>query len=262
MSAARDKLIRFCKGSEGEETVIRLTDLAEQSLRSRKYRLSGFLDPYGAEIAEAVAANFEEISVVFDGGYRGAERQRAALVHSDFAGTPSFDIAAVRVSWQEDFSRLTHRDILGALTGLGLDRSSLGDILIRKGTATVIADARIKDFIVENFTEAGDAKVLADICGLDEIAPREERTKDISATVASLRVDSVAAAGFGISRSRAAADIEAEKLKLNWQGVKNAAHPVKEGDVLSLRGRGRVEVLEIRGKTKKGRIAVSLKRFL
>mgnify|MGYP000950373488 FL=1 len=80
--------------------------------------------------------------------------------------------------------------------------------------------------------------------------------------MASLRVDSVAAAGFGMSRSRAAADIEADKLKLNWQSVKNAAQLVKEGDVLSLRGRGRVEVAKVGGRTKKGREGLLLRRFL
>ncbi|MGP1367230.1 MAG: S4 domain-containing protein, partial [Schwartzia sp. (in: firmicutes)] len=88
------------------------------------------------------------------------------------------------------------------------------------------------------------------------------RTKDIRATVASLRVDAVAAAGFGMSRSRAAADIDADKLKLNWQSVKNAAQSLKAGDVLSMRGRGRVEVVEIGGQTKKGRTGVLLRRFL
>ena len=79
MTAGRDKLIRFYKGTEGEETVIRLVDLAEQAVRTQKFRLSGFLDPYGAEIAETVAANYDGLTVGFDGGYPGAERQRAAF---------------------------------------------------------------------------------------------------------------------------------------------------------------------------------------
>ena len=101
-----------------------------------------------------------------------------------------------------------------------------------------------------------------ELAELDSIVPREERCKEISATVASLRVDSIAAAGFGTSRSRAAADIEADKLKLNWQSVKNVSQAVKEGDVISLRGRGRLEVAEVRGQTKKGRVGVLLKRYL
>ena len=115
MTAGRDKLIRFYKGTEGEETVIRLVDLAEQAVRTQKFRLSGFLDPYGAEIAETVAANYDGLTVGFAGGYPGAERQRAAFCHEDFGGRPDFSIAAVRVEWNDAFLRLTHRDVLGAV---------------------------------------------------------------------------------------------------------------------------------------------------
>ena len=97
---------------------------------------------------------------------------------------------------------------------------------------------------------------------LSTIAPKEERCKEIRATVASLRVDSIAAAGFGSSRSKAASDIAADKLKINWQPVKSASQNVKEGDILSMRGRGRLEVAEVRGTTKKGRTVVVLKRYL
>ncbi len=262
MTAPREKLLRFYKGTEGEETAVRLVDLAEQALRAQKFRLSGFLDPFGAEIAETVAANYGGLSVRFDGGYVGAERQRAMLVHRDFGGTPSFEIAVVRAEWNAAFAHLTHRDVLGALMGLGIERDTLGDILVSAGMARILADQKMADFLCAHFTEIGAASVRTEPDSLDAIAPREERTKDINATVASLRADSVAAAGFGISRSRAAADIEAEKLKLNWKPVKNAAQAVAEGDVLSLRGRGRVEVVEVRGKTKKGRVGVSLRRYL
>lgn len=262
MTVGRDKLLRFYKGTEGEETAIRLVDLAEQTVRTQKFRLSGFLDPYGAEIAETVAANYDGLTVQFDGGYPGAERQRAAFCHENFGGRPDFAIEAVRVAWNGDFLRLTHRDVLGAIMGLGVERETTGDILVSAGAAVVLADKRMALFLVEHLTAIGAASVEAALEDLQSIVPREERVKDIRATVASLRVDAVAAAGFGMSRSRAAADIDADKMKLNWQSVKNAAQSLKEGDVLSLRGRGRVEVVAIGGQTKKGRTGVLLRRFL
>ena len=80
--------------------------------------------------------------------------------------------------------------------------------------------------------------------------------------LADLRLDAVAAAGYGVSRSRMADEIKSLNVKINWQEAKKAAQPVKEGDVLSFRGRGRVEVAEIRGTTKKGRISITLKRYI
>lgn len=262
MTTAREKIIRFYRGTEGEELAARLVDLAEQAIRSRKFRTSDFLDPYGQEIAETVAANFDGVSVHFDGGYGGAERQKVVFVHRDFGGAPSFDIAVVRAEWNAEFAHLTHRDVLGSITGLGVERDRIGDILVSAGVARVLTDRKMAEFLLAEWTMIGAAHVRAEEDDAESIAPREERTKEIRATVASLRADSVAAAGFGISRSRAASDIASEKLKLNWQPVKNASQAVKEGDVFSMRGRGRVEIVEIRGKTKKGRIGISLRRYL
>lgn len=261
MTSPKEKIIRFYSNTEGSEAAIRLTDLAEQVIKTKKVRLSGFLSPFEMEIAEAVAANYEGIKVSFDGGYIGAERQRAIISYSDFSGNAGTEITVVKAEWNEAFAHLYHRDVLGALMGLGIDRSLLGDLLLSAGSVRILADKKIADYLLLNLTQIGSAKVTCTLDELGEIAPREERSKEISATVASLRIDSIAAAGFGISRSKAAADIEADKLKLNWQQVKNVSQSVKAGDIISLRGRGRLEVSEIRGQTKKGRIGVSLTRY-
>ena len=259
----KEKLIRFYKGTEGEETVVKLVDLAETVQKNQKFRASGFLDPFGQEIAETVAANYQGIRVDFEGGYQGAERARAIFVHEDFPGTPAgFDIDCLEAKWNGQFARLSHRDVLGALMGLGIERDRLGDLLVTADAVKIICDIKMADYLLLNLTQIGAVSVSCERVGLDTIAPKEERCKEIRATVASLRVDSIAASGFGSSRSRAAADIAADKLKLNWQPVKNASQTVKEGDVLSMRGRGRLEVAEVRGQTKKGRTVVVLKRYL
>jgi len=262
MTTQGEKIIRYYKGSEGAETAVRLVDLAEQVMRNQKFKLSDFLDPFGIEIAETVAANYPGLQVNFDGGYLGAERQRAALVHAEFMGQPFFDIDVVKASWNEQFYHLSHRDVLGALMGLGIKREQLGDLLISAGNVRILTEKAMAQFLLQNFSKIGSANVSCAMDTLEAIVPREERCKEISSTVASLRVDSIAAAGFGFSRSRAAADIAADKLKLNWQSVKNASQLVKEGDILSMRGRGRLEIAEVRGQTKKGRIGVLLKRYI
>ena len=258
----KEKIIRFYKGTEGEGIAVRLADLAEQALRSQKFRLSGFLDPYGQEIAETVKANFPGLKVNFFGGYRGAERQRAMFLDESFGGKPSYELAVIKATWREQFTRLSHRDVLGSLMGLGIERDCVGDIIATGEFAKIILDEKMADYLLKNLVKIGSSGVSCELDDFSSLAPREERCKEIKATVASLRVDSIAAAGFGSSRSRAAADIAADKLKLNWQPVKNASQMVKEGDVLSMRGRGRLEVAEVRGQTKKGRIAVLLKRYL
>ena len=261
MKNAKEKIIRYYKGTEGEEMAVKLVDFAEQALKNQKYKLSGFLTPFEQSMAETIAKTLGGLNVEFDGGFDGAERRRVAFCHEDFAGTPNFEIAVIKAQWNGEFARLSHRDVLGSVLSLGVDREVVGDIIATKEFAKILVDKKIAEYFVTNLKRIGDASVEVTLDELSEIAPKEERVKEIKATVASLRADSIAAAGFGMSRSKAATEIAADKVKLNWQSVKNAAQSIKEGDVLSMHGRGRLEVAEVRGQTKKGRIGVLLKRF-
>lgn len=260
--ADREKILRYYKGTEGAETAAKLLDLAEFVHKNHKYKVTDFLDPYGYTVAETVAAAYEKLHILSDGGYIGAERQRIAFVHEDFMGKVDFAIQAVKISWNEQYYRLTHRDVLGALMGLGIDRSVLGDLILRQNQCRALTTNTMAEFMREQLTSVGAAQVTIELCELTEIEPREEKCKEIKATVASLRLDSVAAAGFSSSRSKIVDDIAADKVKLNWQAAKGGSQTVKEGDIISMRGRGRVEVSEIRGQTKKGRIGLLLKRYI
>ena len=257
----KEKIIRFYKATEGEEAAVKMVDLAYQTLKNRKYKLTGFLTPFEQEIAGTIANSVGDIKVDFDGGYVGAERQRAAFCHNEFAGTPAFEIEVIKAEWNGEFSRLSHSDVLGSIMSLGVDREHIGDIIATKESAKILVDKKMAEYFTANLTQIGGTSVKTTIDDLSAIAAKEERCKEIRATVASLRVDSIAAAGFGMSRSKAATEIEAEKVKLNWQSVKNASQSIKEGDILSMRGRGRLEVVEVRGLTKKGRTGVLLKRY-
>ena len=258
----REKILRYYRGSGEDDTASRLLDWADQANKQRRFKTSFFLDPRGQEIAETVGNLFPDIEVVFVGGYSGAERQKAAFVHEDFFGEPDFNIDALLIRWDGRYDRLGHRDILGALIGLGIERELLGDVIMKGDTAQVVGDRQMISYLKENLSQAGSAKVTIENLDLEEIEPREERVKEIRTTVASLRLDSIAAAGFSTSRSKMASDIESERLKLNWQEVKSPSRAVKSGDIISCRGKGRVEVVEIGNETKKGRIAVFLRRFI
>lgn len=261
MQDSREKIIRYYKGTEGEQTAVKLVDSAAQAIKNRKYKLTGFLTPFEQNMAETIANSLGDLKVEFDGGFVGAERQRAAFCHEDFAGTPVFEIAVIKAEWNGEFARLSHGDVLGSLMSLGVEREHIGDIIATKDFARIIIDAKMSGYFVSNLTRIGNTAVETSEDELENISPKEERVKEIKATVASLRADSIAAAGFGMSRSKAAAEISTEKVKLNWQTVKNSSQSIKEGDILSMRGRGRLEVAEIRGQTKKGRIGILLKRF-
>ena len=104
--------------------------------------------------------------------------------------------------------------------------------------------------------------VSVEAIDLSDIAPKEEKIKEVRTTVASLRLDAVASSGFSVSRTKLVSAINAGLLQVNWQPAKGASQEVKEGDVITMRGRGRMKVEAITGTSRKGRIGVYLKRFM
>ncbi|EGO63222.1 RNA-binding protein [Acetonema longum] len=260
----REKIIRYYRASGEAELAAKLLDIAEAALRYQKYKISDFLDPFGISVAETIIAHYGRLRLASDGGYPGAERVKAAFVTNDYMGTIDFGISVLAVQYDSRYYSLSHRDVLGALTGAGLKREVIGDIIPgdRQYQYQILIDAKLVEFVLRNLTQIGPAPVQLSLLDLTEIVPREETLKEIRATVASLRLDSVAAAGFGTSRTKMAAEIMAEKVRVNWQDARNSSQIIKPGDVIAMRGRGRVEVCEIGGQTKKGRTSLLLKRYL
>lgn len=261
----RDKILRYYRASGDAELAAKLLDLAEIALKSRKYKVSEFLDPYGLSIAETIVAHYDRLTLEANGGYPGAERVKVAFVDTEFleyADSFDFGLKVILIKWDSRYYRLSHRDVLGALMGIGIKREILGDIIVAGDQCYVLADATMAAYIEQNVTEVGQAVVSVSQGSLNDIPAKEEKIKEIRATVASMRVDAVAAAGFGTSRTRMAEDIVAAKLKINWQEAKSPSQVIKVGDIISMRGRGRVEVIEVPGQTKKGRYSVLLRRFM
>lgn len=260
--AEREKIIRYYRASGNGELAARLLDLAEGTLKSNKYKTSEFLDPYAYSIAETIVAHYPRLLLNSEGGYEGSERVKVAFVSEDFKGTPDFMISVVRITWDGRYYHITHRDVLGALLGLGVKREVLGDIVMQGDSCYCIIECGFEKFMLEQLVKVGPAVVSVEKSELAQIPQKELKIKEIKATVASLRLDVIAAAGFGVSRSRMAEEISAEKVKVNWQDCKSSAQAIKVGDIISMRGRGRVEVCEILGQTKKGRTSIFLKRFI
>ena len=248
----REKIIRYFRSNGEGDLAARLCDLAEAAIKLRRFRISEFLDPAAMEIAETVAAHYDKINLRTDGGYQGAERERVIFSHVDFTAADMVDteIVAIGIKWDKRHYSLNHRDVLGGLLALGMKREMMGDIVVPAGDyqAVVFFEKNIAKFTLLQAERIGGAVV--------------ERVKDIRATVASLRLDILAAAGFGLSRTKMAEEIEAQRVKVNWKENDSPAAHLKQGDIVSMRGRGRMEVVTVGGQTKKGRTVVELKRYI
>lgn len=251
-------------GASGEEKIMlaRAADIAGSVLKSHKPGVTDFYDPYHAGLVISALKSAAGLNWRADGGYPGAERQRV-LICPEYINPEDEDSGLSFLSFTVNFhgSRPGHRDFLGSLLGLGLKREKLGDILINDKGANAVAAREVTPYILSSLLRVGRWEVSVEEASPGGLEVPVEKVKTVNTTVSSLRLDSVAAAGFGVSRSKMAVFITAERVNLNWQVKSSPSQPVREGDIISIRGRGRVEVAEVKGTSRGGRIFVTLKRY-
>jgi len=241
----------------------RLDDIVRWVKKNHAQKNTIFMDPYQAKKAENILKYEDSLAYRFYGGYEGAER-RMLVVFPEYFTDNDIDmpIAAIDITWKSDDAGITHRDCMGAILGLGISREKLGDILVFDGGCQVVMAADIQPYVLLNLNKIGKTTVSVQGLDISRLKQPDLRFREINTTLASLRLDSAIAAAFGLSRANALEAIRAGKVALNWEPCDKPDKTVSEGDVLSMRGYGRADVQAIVGQTRKGRIAVSIRRFL
>lgn len=220
--------------------------------------LTNFYDPREQEIVKMVVRREPALNVWSDGGYENAERQRLLIVPDYVAeDLVSFELAYLRIEANSG-KKLEHRDVLGAMMGLGIKREKLGDILLHDTGCDCVVDSRLGELILRQVGQIGREHVNIRTIAREELALPVQKKRVFAVSVASLRMDAVLAEGFQISRAKVSQQIKNGKCKVNHKVVDQPDFSVAEGDLLSLRGFGRLFVESIGGKTKKGRIWVEL----
>lgn len=204
--------------------------------------------------------------VVFWGGHDEAER-KLAIYLPDYYDTSSYmnsDDLPIKVIRAEisDFDSISHRDILGALMGLGIRRDVIGDIYVSDSSCDIIVLADIAPYILGELTTAGKAHLRLKLISLDEIIVPEGKFRTIKTTVQSLRLDSLVASGFQISRSKAQVLISSGKVEVDHRIIEKSDYLVTNPLAISARGLGKIKISEIGGKTRKDRFAVTIDKYI
>ena len=250
------------KGIENREAVARIIDLAEQALKTWEVVLTDFLSPPVLAEAQQVLGKLTEIELLAWGGYPQAERKRLGIARSEIPLECSqIQLAAIDVAGNFLFDPANHRDFLGAILGTGIVREKIGDIIVlgERG-AQVIVVPEMVEFLSTALTQVRSVSVKAQAIDFSELKVRPPQKKEITTVEASLRLDAIASAGLGMSRSKMAEAISAGDVRVNWKEITQSSYNVQAGDLISVRGKGRVEVGEITV-TKKQRYRVQLTRY-
>ncbi|MCX4327386.1 MAG: YlmH/Sll1252 family protein [Lachnospiraceae bacterium] len=217
-------------------------------------------------ITEDIAGKY----VMAYGGYQGAERLMACFLPDTpygTAGREDFPIECVKISpGNSKFcDALTHRDYLGTVLGLGIERNQIGDIIVKReenGAVTgYIFCCKDKAPFIKDITRVRHTAVYTETaCGTDLELIQEY--KDIPGSVSSLRADAVAAVAAKTSRSKSLLLIKEGSVSVNGRICTEGSKNICDGDIISIRGYGKYRIEAPLSVTKKGRYHITVKKYI
>ncbi len=251
------------KGVENRDCIARIIDRANDAIKTWEVVLTDFLSPL--ELAEAGQAlkPMTEVHFVSWGGYPQAERKRLAIAREEIPIDASqVEVVALEIAGNFLFDTATHRDFLGSMLGTGIVREKTGDIIVLGDRgAQVIVVPEMVEFLQMELQQVRSVPVKTQTIELSELKIREPKKKQLTTVEASMRLDAIASAGFGMSRSKMVDLINSRDVRINWKEITQASYQVKPNDLIAIRGKGRLEVGEM-NVTKKGRYRVQLTRYI
>lgn len=239
-----------------------LKDLSLRSEQNSRYTFTQFLSLDEQSTLKELHRNLYTYTLF--GGIDGAERVVARFGNAEeFGYEESFPIICLKAEpvLKKFADQLCHRDFLGALMNLGIERKYIGDIILKESSAYIFIIDKMADYIMENLTKVRHTVIKVSPC--DELP--EDCTfslESVSLPVTSLRLDCIIAACYSLSRSQCNELFAAKKVFVNGKLTENISHTAREGDIISLRGFGRFIFTSVGGTSKKGRTYVNLDKFI
>ncbi len=232
----------------------RLIDLSKQANRKGIVLFSDFLNLNELNIYHQSQKLFETQTESF-GGVPYAERQIIAFIPDALYYEWNYPITALSITpvYPKYAEKLGHRDILGAIMKLGVERSKVGDIIIGDGVYHLLCVEGIADYFRQNLTKIRHTIVKLEACSPENLTVTEN-LEEKNGIISSNRLDAVLACVYKLSRSQALELFRQEKVFVNGRMTTNVTYTCHAGDIISLRGYGRFLYLSEYGETGKGRL--------
>ncbi|MBQ9844061.1 MAG: hypothetical protein IJO31_07915 [Oscillospiraceae bacterium] len=259
----RANIEKIAHSPEDRVLLAKVWDKIQAGIRRDIPAITCFLSPRELEMTRFLFGDVPGLHTF--GGYEDAERkmlvylpeylEEASLLEED---SP---VVCLRATYYEA-DTLSHRDFLGALMGAGIARETVGDICVGSGSCDFFVTAEIAPYIAQNFLSAGRTKLSVQQIPLTKVSVPEPEIKEIRDTLASLRLDSVISSGFRIGRSLAVQYVTAGKAAIDGLPCEKPDKPIPEGCKVSVRGLGKIKLAAVGGQTKKGRISVTIHRYV
>lgn len=234
----------------------RLLDLSRQANRRGIVLFSDFLNLNELNIYHQCESLFETGTESF-GGVPYAERQMIAFLPDALYYDWAYPITALKITpaYPKFAEQLGHRDILGSIMQLGVDRGKLGDIIVGNGEYYLLCEESISGYFIENLDKIRHTMVKIEKCEPSDLKITQE-FEEHEGIITSNRLDAILACVYKLSRSQAAQVIRQEKVFVNGKQIQNLAYGCHPDDIVSVRGYGRFIYRKESGATGKGRLKI------
>lgn len=260
-------LDQFSKDSDSRKLFASSLDRLSQSQSRNQLTVTDFFSPEEQGQFSALLSSYGGTSAQFFGGFPQAERAICCFLPDWLENLSEIPVSDPVLTVLEGSisGEISHRDVLGSLMGLGLSRRKIGDILIfseKPYRVQVLCLPETASLLLSQWSSVGRYPISLREIPLSQLEVPEQEVKELTSTVASLRLDSLVSTGFSISRTKASSLISSGKVFLNHQECQKPERILVEGDKLTCRGLGKCVVTEVKGLTKKGRTLVTMERYL
>lgn len=238
----------------------KVVDWKRDVLYRHSVKLTDFLDPREQFIVQSIIGSEDDVLVKSYGAFTNAERQRM-LIYPSYVEVEKadFQIAVFSIQYPFKFEKLRHQDILGALLSLGLNRDKFGDIYVKENLIQFALSKEVAHYVQMNLNTIGKVKVqLDEINDESKLIQLEEQWNEYNLILSSMRLDNVVSTILNISRSKAQNFIKSGKVKVNFAIREENSFEIGEGDLLSVRGFGRIKIISIEGRTNKEKIRLKI----
>ena len=261
--AERTEILKRFPDGEDRILAAHLLDLAERSRRRNVLTCSRFLNPSEQGTAFRLLEYCGFPRHIMTGGYDDAERQVLIFLPDyleENLSPEELPIGALHAGWGKENSA-SHRDVLGSLMALGVERDTVGDILVAENGCDVVLMKDVLPFLRENWDSIGRFHIHPEEKPLDELLIPVEDETVLQDTVAGLRLDAVVGCGFSLARGKASELVRSGRVFKNGRPAAKPDTQLEEGDTVTARGFGKIVLETVGPRSKKGRIRITIRKY-
>ncbi|MDE7341834.1 MAG: hypothetical protein K2N80_14985 [Lachnospiraceae bacterium] len=257
----------------------RLLELADKSYSRGIYTYTPFLSLAQQQVLYEVKEELSYAGYAMEGGAPVCERKMIRFGSPENLGyDEEYPIAVIQIQpvMPKFADKLTHRDFLGAIMNLGIERSTIGDIFVQgqedgqgqsglqrmnSGQCGILfCQQSIVPYLLENLHQIKHTNIKCQVVS-GEIILQSTEPEKITIVVSSARIDSIIAKLYHISRSQSLALFGAGRIFVNGIAMENNSYQLKKDDAVTVRGYGKFLYYGQAGETKKGKEKISVGVF-